>query len=226
MKLSEATVNVLKSFSTINGSIEFKPGNIVSTISPQKNILAKATVDDTFPSAGAIHNLNRFLGALTLFNDPALQFQEKFVTIKDSKSSLNYGFADSSMIVTPPDKELKQNPVELSVTLKSSDLIGVLKSAAVLQLPEIRLWSDGSSIELQAYSSKNPTADTFSTIVDSNSTGKKFSIVFKVENVKLMNYDYQVDLSQGTPPVFTSVNQHGPKVKYWIAAESTSTFFE
>jgi len=107
MKLSEATVNVLKSFSTINGSIEFKPGNIVSTISPQKNILAKATVDDTFPSAGAIHNLNRFLGALTLFNDPALQFQEKFVTIKDSKSSLNYGFADSSMIVTPPDKELK-----------------------------------------------------------------------------------------------------------------------
>jgi hypothetical protein len=226
MKLSESTISVLKSFSTINKSMEIKPGNIVSTISPQKNILAKATVDDTFPSHGAVFDLNRFLGALTLFNNPSLQFQEKFVTLKDDKSSLNYGFADASMIVTPPDKELKQNPVELVVNLTSQDLVGVLKSAAVLQLPEIRLSSDGSSIKLDACNLSNPTGDSFSTVIDANTTGKKFVIYFKVENIKLMNYDYSIELSQGTPPVFTSMNEHGPKVKYWIAAESKSTFFE
>ena len=39
MKLSESTVEVLKNFSTINPSLVFKEGNILRTVSPQKNIL-------------------------------------------------------------------------------------------------------------------------------------------------------------------------------------------
>ena len=44
MKLDTKTLNVLKSFTPINPSILIKEGNIVSTISPTKTVLAKAKV--------------------------------------------------------------------------------------------------------------------------------------------------------------------------------------
>ena len=41
MKLSENTVNVLKNFSGINQSLQFKAGNVLKTISPLKTIFVK-----------------------------------------------------------------------------------------------------------------------------------------------------------------------------------------
>ena len=67
MKLSESTINVLKSFSVINTGIELQPGNVLKTISPQKSIMAKAELPDTIPTGGCFYELNRFLGVLTLF---------------------------------------------------------------------------------------------------------------------------------------------------------------
>ena len=49
MKLSESTINVLKSFSVINTGIELKQGNVLKTISPQKSIMAKAELGEDFP---------------------------------------------------------------------------------------------------------------------------------------------------------------------------------
>ena len=44
MKFSTDTLSVLKNFSTINPSIVFKPGSVVRTISPQKTVMAAATI--------------------------------------------------------------------------------------------------------------------------------------------------------------------------------------
>jgi len=60
MKLSKHTLNMLKNFSDINMSIEIKEGNILRTVSVQKNILAQAELEDTFPQDFAIYELNRF----------------------------------------------------------------------------------------------------------------------------------------------------------------------
>jgi len=50
MKLSENTINVLKSFAVINTGIEFKPGNVLQTTSPQTSILEKAIIEDDIPA--------------------------------------------------------------------------------------------------------------------------------------------------------------------------------
>ena len=49
MKISNDTRNVLKNFSTINSGIRVKSGNTLETISNMKNILAVATIDESFP---------------------------------------------------------------------------------------------------------------------------------------------------------------------------------
>jgi len=69
MKLSTNTMSILKNFATINEGIFVKPGNVIETISKQKNILAKAELTDTFDTEFGIHDLNNFLGTLTLARD-------------------------------------------------------------------------------------------------------------------------------------------------------------
>ena len=67
MKLTTETISVLKNFSTINQNLMVKSGRNVSTMSAMKNIIAKATVNESFPKDFAIYDLNDFLSALSLF---------------------------------------------------------------------------------------------------------------------------------------------------------------
>ena len=75
MKISNDTRNIFKNFSTINSGIRVKSGNKLETISQMKNILAVATVDESFPQDFSIYNLPEFLGATSLMTDPDFQFQ-------------------------------------------------------------------------------------------------------------------------------------------------------
>ena len=70
MKFSTDTLSVLKNFSTINPSIVFKPGSVVRTISPQKTVMAAATIDETVETQAGVYDLSRFLSTLALFDNP------------------------------------------------------------------------------------------------------------------------------------------------------------
>ena len=48
MNLSKRTQAILKNFAGINQSIVIKPGNILETVSNTKDILASATIEETF----------------------------------------------------------------------------------------------------------------------------------------------------------------------------------
>ena len=238
MKLSESTINVLKSFSVINTGIELNQGNVLKTISPQKSIMAKAELGEDFPGDACFYELNRFLGVLTLFDQPELDFNDKYLTIRDAKRSVNYTYADPQMSVTPPGKEVQLPSVDVEVDLKWTDISNTLRAASVMSLPEIAISSDdGKTISLEAISSKNPTADKYTTVIDNNSSGKIFKAVFKLENIKIMNYDYKVELSSKGIAKFQSLNnktwkdekvqfKDGPILTYWIATEQGSSTFE
>ena len=88
MKLSARTLQILKNFASINKSIVFRKGNILSTISPNKEILARAQINETFDIECAIYELPRFLGTLSLFNDPDIQFDTNHLKIIDGKQKI------------------------------------------------------------------------------------------------------------------------------------------
>ena len=72
MKLSENTINLLKNFAGINPNMVFKAGSSIATIAEAKNIMASATVTETFPQEFGIYDLNEFLSTLTLVDNPEL----------------------------------------------------------------------------------------------------------------------------------------------------------
>ena len=81
-KISNETLDVLKNFSSINSNILVKEGNVLTTISPVKNVMAEATVPESFDQKFGIWDLNKFLGTISLFEDPEYMFEEKGVTVR------------------------------------------------------------------------------------------------------------------------------------------------
>jgi hypothetical protein len=218
MKFSENTLSILKNFSTINPSVMFKSGNTIRTISPQKTVMASATIAETLTSNAGVYDLSRFLGTLSLFTDPEVEFMDKQFSIKSGSSTVKYTYAAESMIVTPPDSDISIPDPDVVVNLPNDDLQKVIRAASVLQLGEIAFRGDGENISIVALDTKNPTADGFD-IVLSTTTDKNFLMVIKVENLKLLQADYTVSLSSKGLAHFKS-----DKVQYFIAIEKNSTF--
>ena len=217
MKLSARTLHLLKNFSTINPSIVLKPGGIAATISPNKTILARASISDEIPNVVAIYNLSRFISTMSLFENPDLDFGDKSVRISDGNRSVVYHYADASIIMVPPEKQIKLPSNDAECFITNKDFQNITKALSVLGLPEIAIVGDGENISLEAIDTKNPTADTFSIVVGQSSN--VFRAIFKSENLKIMDGDYTVTISSKGISQFV-----GTEVSYWIAVESTSTF--
>jgi len=217
MKLSARTLHLLKNFSTINPSIVLKPGGVAATISPNKTILARASISDEIPNVVAIYNLSRFISTLSLFENPDLDFGDKSVRISDGNRSVIYHYADASIIMVPPEKQIKLPSNDAECFITNKDFQNITKALSVLGLPEIAIVGDGENISLEAIDTKNPTADTFSIVVGQSSN--VFRAIFKSENLKIMDGDYTVTISSKGISQFV-----GTEVSYWIAVESTSTF--
>ena len=223
MKLSKHTLNMLKNFSDINMSIEIKKGNVLRTVSVQKNILAQAELEDEFPKDFAIYELNRFLGAVSLFDDPELEFNAKSVNIGTTKHSADYVYCDPSMIVTPPENNITFPDPEVKFTLTQDSLSQVMRASNVLGTPEIAIEGGphpNDSIRIKALDVNNDSTDTFQVVLDEKS-GHTFRFVFKTENMKMVSGNYDVEISSKGISHFSL---QGPKLQYWIATESTSNF--
>jgi len=223
MKLSKHTLNMLKNFSDINMSIEIKKGNVLRTVSVQKNILAQAELEDEFPKDFAIYELNRFLGAVSLFDDPELEFNAKSVNIGTTKHSADYVYCDPSMIVTPPENNITFPDPEVKFTLTQDSLSQVMRASNVLGTPEIAIEGGphpNDSIRIKALDVNNDSTDTFQVVLDEKS-GHTFRFVFKTENMKMVSGNYDVEISSKGISHFSL---QGTKLQYWIATESTSSF--
>jgi hypothetical protein len=220
MKLSDSTLSLLKNFSSINQSILFKEGSKLRTISVMKNILAEATINEEFARDFGIYDLNQFLNGLSLHNKPELDFaNDGYVVIREGRSRSKYFFADPSVIVTPPDKEITLPSEDVCFELTTTVLEKLLKAAAVYQLPDISAVGEAGVVKLVVRDKKNDTSNAHEEVV--GETDATFNFNFKVENIKILPGTYDVVVSQKLLSRFTSKNHD---LTYYIALEPDSTF--
>ena len=223
MKLSEHTVDVLKNFASINQNLVIKEGSTLTTMSAMKNIVAKAEVEESFDKEVAIYDLNEFLASISLFTNPVLEFDEGFVTIREEnnpKNSLKYFYSDPS-VVTSPNKTITMPSKEVSFKLNGENLNKLKRAAGVIQAPDLVLEKKNTDVFLTVKDKKNDTANTFSIDVDTIADGSDFKFFFKVENLKLMDGDYEVDISSKNISHLESSNKD---VEYWVALEPESVY--
>ena len=223
MKLSEHTVDVLKNFATINQNLVIKEGSTLTTMSAMKNIVAKADVEESFDKEVAIYDLNEFLASISLFTSPILEFNDGFVTIKEEnspKNSLKYFYSDPS-VVTSPNKTITMPSKEVEFTLNGENLNKLKRAAGVIQAPDLVLEKKDADVFLTVKDKKNDTANTFSIDVDTKTEGSNFKFFYKVENLKVMEGNYDVEISSKNISHLKSTNKD---VEYWVALEPESSY--
>jgi len=199
-----------------------KKGKEITTMSAMKNIVARAEVEEEFSQEVAIYDLDNFLICLSLFKNPILEFDSTFMTITEEnnpKTACKYWYSDPSVVMTP-SKMITMPSNEVTFTLDSETLSSITKAGAALSSADLVLENTNGTPSLTVKDKKNATANSYSTGVDTKGEGK-FSFFFKVENLKLMDGKYNVEVSSKN---ISHMKNESTPIEYWIALEPESNY--
>lgn len=220
---SKNTLTILKNFSSLNSNLLVHPGNVIKTITPSKTGMAVATVEENFDVEFGIWDLNKFLGVISLFNNPTFAFGEKSVKIKNGGDSVvNYYYSEPRLL-TYPTKDVNMPKVDISITLTEKNFNELQKAASVMQLPDLSFKSDDDDIVAMVSDLSDPTSNSYKVVVGSGDVLPDFLFNFKMENIKILPGDYKINFAKNVVGEF--IHQSIP-VKYWYAMEANTSKYQ
>jgi len=217
MKFSVKLRQVLDNFATINPSLLFREGTVLTTISPTKGIIASAAVDVEFPKTFAIYDMKRFLGALSLFTDPEVEVGDNGLVVTDGVRTMGYTFANPELIVAPADRKVVMPDTFIEFQLSDSALSRALKAKQTLGLSEISFVGANGELAIGVVDVKNPTADTYREKL--GETDKTFRALIKSDNMKFIPDTYDVTLTNKGLCKFA-----GTIAEYYVGVDKESKY--
>ena len=222
MQLNDETLAVLKNFASIQPNVVLNEGNVVKTIAEAKNVMAVATLGQTFDKTVGIYNLDEFLAVLGLVDTPELNFQDDFVTVKSGagRSQVKYFYSDPS-ILTSPAKDIPMPDAEVKFTLDESTFKKVLRAAGALGHEKMTITATDGGIKLTVVDNTDSTSNAFEIVVPGTCDSTDFTFVMNIANLKLIGGDYDVEVSSRLISRFTNKSAD---IQYFIALEKSSTY--
>tara|TARA_Y100001972_G_C7593879_1_gene297676 strand:- start:108 stop:785 length:678 start_codon:yes stop_codon:yes gene_type:complete len=223
MELSDRSLQVLKNFSGINQNIIIRSGNTLRTVAEARNVLATATVEESFPKDFGIYDLNEFIGVLGLVDTPRLKFEDDYVLVGDStgRSKVKYFFSSEDTLTAPSKDVTMPNP-EVSFLLTNDTLNKLKRAASTLGHDQVSITNKNGILSLSVVDSENSTSNTFSIDIDGEfKSDTQFNVIINISNLKILPGDYDVQLSS---KLITQFKNREVNVTYWIALEKSSIF--
>ena len=224
MQLSDNTLAVLKNFASIQPNVVLQEGNVVKTIAEAKNVMAVATLDQSFDKEVGIYNLDEFLSVLGLVDAPDLDFGSDFVTVKSGtgRSKVKYFYSDTS-ILTSPAKDIPMPEAEVKFTLDEATFKKVLRAAGALGHEKMTITATDGGVLLTVVDNTDATSNAFEIVVPGTFETENFNFVVNIANLKLISGDYEVEVSSRLISKFTNKSAD---ICYYIALEKSSTYGE
>jgi hypothetical protein len=222
VSISNDTLSVLRNFSSINPNVVLKPGQEVKTISEAKNILAVADIGEDFPTEMGIYDLNEFLSVVNLVDKPQLNFGDNHVDIVGGNTKVKYFFSDSS-ILTTPQKDITMPSCEVEVSFTHDTLSQIRKAASALGHSEMSITATDEGVNIKVFDSKDSSANIYNIQLanDAGYTEGQFEFVININNLKLLDGDYEVKISSKLISEWKNTTQ---AVRYYIALEKNSNY--
>ena len=219
MQFSKETLAILKNFAGINQNILLKQGSVLKTISPQKNVMASVTIPDVIPVDFHIYDLSEFLGALSLFENPSINFSSQVATISEGSDCINFHAADPSVLSLPPEKNIAFPAADVEFDMSAANLVKIIRTASVLKANELSIVGEDGTLKLVVGDSKNSASNTFK--ITLGETSESFRANIKVENLKMITQDYTVSISSKKISCWVA---KGGDMTVYVALEATSSF--
>lgn len=217
MKLSKNTINLLRNLASINTNLLITPGNKLMTVAANKTAFASVEVEESFDTTFGLYDLNELLGVLSIFNDPDLEFSDKFLIVSEGKNRIRYMPADPEVLIFPKKEPKFTDTPDAEFKLTSGHLTQIIKAASVLKVPVVTIKGDGKKIVALVHDKTNPNSNQFVIDVEA-STDKTFDLHVKVDSLKMLPEDYDVLVS------FSKILKFiGDKKTYLVTCETDST---
>jgi hypothetical protein len=214
--ISKETIDLLQNFSTINKSIVIKPGNQIQTLSLNKNILAKAKVEETFDRNMAIYDLPSLIQVFNLFEGtPVIDTdadQHLVISTPAGRSKVKFFYSDPDIIVQPPEKNVDLPTEDVRFRLEAPVLQQIRKAWSICGVPDLCLFGHEGTMNLCLTDKKNETSNSYT--VEVGETDHDFCHCFKIENLNIIESDYNIQISNSKVAKFTTKG-----LCYWIALE-------
>ena len=216
MRLSDTTTKVLKNFASINPSILLNEGQTIRTISPQKNVMAQAVTDEPITDSMCLYDINQFLNIAESIDDCVINVNASKAILSNPQNTQNSTvfFADPSVIVTPPEKNINVKNEQFTFNLSDKELVKILRMASLCNAEELILQqrNDGTVL-CKVTNTANPTSNDFSLVVEAtNSTGEtELPATLEVTKLNFIKDTYEVHVYEKI------VHFQGSIAEYWIA---------
>lgn len=223
MQLTDKTTNFLKNFATINPNIVFRGEEVVKTIAENKTIIGKATLESYPDKEVGIYDLNEFLGTLTLVDNVDIKFNKDHALIQSSsgRSRIKYFYSEPS-ILTSPMKEIKMPSEEVRFTLENDTLLKLKKAQSTFRHDHMMVSSADNILEISVVDIESKTSNVFTIDVPGEfEEGIEFKFIFNMNNLKLIEGNYDVTLSK---KLISHFKHKSENIEYWIALEKDSIY--
>lgn len=195
MKINQSTLKILNNFCSINNGIIVRKGSVLRTISESKIILAEATVPEYFETDFSFYNLRKFLAAISLFNDPDINFSEKSVVISSGNHSIEFYYSSPNLLIEAPSNRNFPSDADVQFQLTEENIKHILRTSSLLDCDVLCLSSDSGleNVTLTVNQESHATSDS-STLTIEGKYSEPFQFNFDIENLKIMPDDYTVNI--------------------------------
>ena len=221
--VSDTTNKILRNFAGVSNSILLVEGQVQKTVASGKSVLAIAELPEAWPKETGIYDLGMFLGTLSSFKQPGIEFDDDAMVISQGRSRVRYRYSDPSTILTAPNKSLKTDNPAVEFTLNEETLTRLKKQCSLLQLESVTFSVEDGKVLVRAADPKNPASHAFEHEVEDETItlhdeDYSESRTFKTEYLgMLLDGSYRVALA-GWPYGYF-VHESEP-VSYFIVAQS------
>lgn len=215
MRLSKETYNILKNFASINSNILIQPGNVIKTMSTGKNIYAEAKVAEEFDVDVPIWDLNKFLGAISMFSNPDLEFNDTHVIISNGRSSVTYYYSEPALL-TVPNRSISMPIPTVEFELSEQDLNDILKASSILQVSDLRIVAADGKVTISVDDASQSNSNSFKVEIDSDQINKEFDGVINVSEIRFIPGSYTVQLTSG---IISKFIHKSLDLSYYIAVK-------
>ena len=187
MQFSETQMEILGLFMNINPSIMFKPGQKVSTISNNRNILGSVVFDDIeFERKAPIYDLGNLMKTIKVLSKNTnencdVDFHDQYVNVSHARSKMKYYYAEERMITTPPEKINSLGEPAVSTKLYNDQLTQIFATASLYQLPDLCFQGENGILSAIVTDKRNKTANSLE--IKLGEAEKDFCFCMKVENL-------------------------------------------
>lgn len=218
MKLSKSTIDVLKNFSTINSGIQFVEGNEIRVAAIDKSVMGIATVEDEFPVEFALYDLKQFLNALSLFDEPELDFKDDYLIISQGRKKVKYYYTDSQNIVAAPYDLSFEADDDSSLFVSATELATLHKASSIMQLSDFSIVKTGDSIKMIVEDTAQDSNNEFTIDVEFEVDIEDFDLQLKMSTLNFVNLDYEISFAEGNQ--FLIFSNEEKQITYYVAVQN------